>query len=95
MLVIKQQIVLPLTGSRSVLDERRCCRVHPAGSPWRMTGSGPTSSRRQQEQSPDGRSPPPSTSPETGAGGPLLQKQNLTEYTATTTGVGLNGSDSN
>lgn len=75
----KQQMVLPLTGSRSVPDELRCCCVRPAGSPWRTTGLGPTSSRRQQERSPDGRSPPPSTSPETGVGGLLLQKQNLME----------------
>lgn len=44
----------------------QCCHVHPADFPWKRIGWGPASSHKQQEQSPDDHSPPPSTSP--GAG---------------------------
>lgn len=55
-----------LTDSQSGPGAAQCCHAHPGGSPWRRTGWGPASSHRQQERSPGGRSPPPSTSPASG-----------------------------
>lgn len=58
-----------LTDSQFGLGAVQCCHVHPAGFPWKRTGWGLASSRKQQEQNPGDRSPPPSTSPAAGRRG--------------------------